>query len=199
VFRFVFSGFLVVAAASCSGGARDAGPNGRRDPVASARPDWGGGTNDPGRAPRPLDAALVARLAAVTVAGSDVTVVRRSDAEMASIVATPDGVRVTVTASACLGCTPIDLAAWEARRAELAALWAPVDTAGDKLALSAEKVAGRTVIAIDAMRTVDGEQRHTYQLHWNDGATQLAAVCEAATCAATTAASMAAYLGALTN
>lgn len=184
---------MVVAA--CSGGARDAGPSGRRDPgVATGRTD---GTHGGARPPRPLDAALVDQLAGVAVAGSDVKVVRRSDAEMASIVAAPGGTRVTVTASACLACTPIELAAWEARRAELAALWAPVETAGDKLALSAETVAGRTVIAIDASRIVDGELRHTYQLHWNDGATQLAAVCEAEGCAPTASASLAAYLAVL--
>lgn len=188
--------WLVVLAAACSSSARDAGPSGRRDPVASGRSDGASGHSRP---PRPLDAALVDQLAAVTVAGSDVTVVRRSDAEMASIVSAPGGTRVTVTASACLACTPIDLPAWEARRAELAALWAPVDSAGDKLTLSAETVAGRTVIAIDANRTVDGELRHTYQLHWNDGATQLAAVCEAPACASAANATLAAYLGVLTR
>jgi hypothetical protein len=193
VLRFITYGFLAVAA--CSGGARDAGPSGSRgERGASARSD---GTNGGATAPRPLDAALVSRLAAVTVEGASVTVVRRSDAEMAAIVAAPGGARVTVTASACLGCTPIALPAWEARRAELAALFAPVDAAGDKLALSTETVAGRTVIAIDATRTVDGELRHTYQLHWNDGATQLAVVCEAAACGAAATSSLAAYLAAL--
>jgi hypothetical protein len=189
---------VVATATACSGGARDAGPSAQRDPGASGRTDSIGGANPSAPAPRPLDAALVDQLAAVTIAGSDVTVVRRSAAEMASIVAAPGGARVTVTASACLGCTPIDLPAWEARRAELVALWAPVDSAGDKLALSAESVAGRTVIAIDASRTVDGELRHTYQLHWNDGATQLAAVCEVAACAGAATASLAPYLGVLT-
>ena len=192
--RFTFS--CLAALSACSGGARDAGPTGRRDSIASGRAD---DTGVRGHAPRPLDAALVGQLAAVTVAGTEVAVVRRSDAELASIVSVPGGARVTVTASACLGCTPIDLPAWETRRAELAALWAPVDTAGDTLALSAETVAGRTVIAIDASRTVDGELRHTYQLHWNDGATQLAAVCEAPACAAAAATSLAAYLGVLTR
>lgn len=194
--RFRHAWLFALAVSACTGGARDAGPSTRRDPVASARTD---GTNDIRRAPRPLDAALVDQLAAVTIAGSDVTVVRRSAAEMASIVSAPGGARVTVTASACLGCTPIELPAWDARRAELAALWAPVDAAGDKLALTAETVAGRTVIAIDATRTVDGEQRNIYQLHWNDGATQLAAVCEAAACAAAASVSLAAYLGVLTR
>ena len=185
----------LIALVACSGGSRDAGPAGRRDPgVATGRTD---GTEPGARRPRPLDRALVDHLAAVTVAGSEVTVVRRSDAEMASIVAAPGGVRVTVTASACLACTPMELPAWEARRAELAALWAPVDGAGDKLALSAERVDGHTVIAIDAARTVDGELRHTYQLHWNDGATQLAAVCEASACGPAAGAALAAYLAAL--
>jgi hypothetical protein len=190
-----FSSCCLLTVAACSGGARDAGPSGRREPgLATARTD---GSDPAARPPRPLDAALVDQLAGVTVTGSDVKVVRRSDAEMASIVAAPGGARVTVTASACLACTPIELAAWEARRAELAALWAPVDAAGDKLALSTETVAGRTVIAIDASRTVDGELRHTYQLHWNDGATQLAAVCEAAACAPAASVSLAAYLAVL--
>jgi hypothetical protein len=183
-------------AVGCSGSARDAGPSARRESGATVRND---GTVAPARRPRPLDAALVDQLAAVKVAGADVTVVRRSDAELASIVAAPGGARVTVTASACLGCTPMDLAAWEARRAELVALWAPQDAAGDTLALSAERIADRTVIAIDATRTVDGELRHTYQLHWNDGATQLAAVCEVASCAAAAATSLGAYLDVLTR
>ncbi|MBZ0236256.1 MAG: hypothetical protein K8M05_28270, partial [Deltaproteobacteria bacterium] len=88
---------------------------------------------------------------------------------------------------------------WEARRAELAALWAPVETAGDELALSTETIAGRAVIAIDATRTVDDEVRHTYQLHWNDGATQLHAVCEAAACAGAAGAALGAYLDVLTR
>jgi hypothetical protein len=194
VVRFTLTSSVLVVAA-CSGGARDAGPTGRREPAASGRTD---GASAQPRAARPLDAALVDQLAAVTVTGSNVAVVRRSDAELASIVAAPDGTRVTITASACLGCTAIDLPAWEARRAELVALWAPVDTS-DKLALAAASIAGHTVIAIDASRTVDGELRHTYQLHWNDGATQLAALCEVPACAAAATAAMAAYLDVLTR
>lgn len=192
---FLLTGLVTVAVAGCSGGTRDAGPVARRETGATVRND---GTALPARRPRPLDGALVDQLAAVKVAGADITVVRRSDAELASIVASPGG-RVTVTASTCLGCTPIELPAWEARRAELVALWAPQDAAGDKLALSAERLADRTVIAIAATRTVDGELRHTYQLHWNDGATQLAAVCETESCAGAAAASLAAYLGVLTR
>jgi hypothetical protein len=186
----VISGLLV----ACSGSARDAGPSARREPGATVRTDGSGG---PARRSRPLDAALVDQLAAVKVPGAEVTVVRRSDAELASIVTATGGPRVTVTASTCLACAPMDLPAWEARRAELVALWAPQDTAGDTLTLSAERIADRTVIAIDAARTVDGEPRHTYQLHWNDGATQLAAVCEVETCAAAAAAALAPYLDVL--
>lgn len=195
--RFTFLALVALGTASaCSGGARDAGPSGRRDPAASGRSD---GVNAAPRPARALDAALVDQLASVTVTGAAVTVVRRSDAELASIVTTPDGLRVTVTASACLACTAIELPAWEARRAELAALWAPVDAAGDKLALSAETVAGSPVIAIDASRTVDDELRHTYQLHWNDGATQLHAVCEAPACAQAARTALGAYLDTLTR
>ncbi len=195
--RFTFLALVALGTAgACSGGARDAGPSARRDPAASGRSD---GLGEARRPARPLDAALVDQLASVTVTGAEVTVVRRSDAELASIVTTPDGVRVTVTASACLACTALELPAWEARRPELAALWAPLDAAGDKLALTAEAVAGSPVIAIDASRTVDDELRHTYQLHWNDGATQLHAVCEAPACAQAARAALGAYLDTLTR
>ena len=173
-----FTAVIVFLGAACSGRAPDAGPTSRGDHAGSARP------RDPavngGRTPRPLDAALVGELAAVTVPDHVVTVVRRGDSELAAIVAAPGGARVTITASDCLGCTAMALPAGEARRAELAALWAPVEGAGDRLALSAPTLVGRTVIVIDATRTLDGELRRVYQLHWNDGVTQLAGVCEAA-------------------
>lgn len=174
-----FLGFLVVVAA-CSGRTHDAG--------STPGPDRGSADVSDGdtaaRPGRPLDEARLTALAAVTLAGHEVALVRRSATDLAAIVAAPDGARVTVTASACLGCAPMELAAWEARRGELAALWAPGPPgSGDALALTAPAVAGRTVIAVDAVRTLDGEIRRTFQLHWNDGATQLAVVCEASAAA----------------
>jgi hypothetical protein len=99
---------------------------------------------------RPLDAAALDQLAAVAIAGHDVTLARRGAGDLAAIGTGPGGVRVTVTASACLACTAMALPAWEARRAELAALWAPAESAAASLALAAPAVAGRTVIAVDA-------------------------------------------------
>lgn len=199
--------FVLLAAVvvGCSGRSPEAGPTTTSpDPAPGHAPvDRGSG------APRPLDAAVLDALAAVTVAGHDVTVARRGATDLAAIVTAPGGQRVTVTASACLGCTAMALPAWEARRAELAALWAPAEAAGDALSLDAPTVAGRTVIAVEARRTLDGERRHTYQLHWNDGAAQLAAVCETSApatdagaappdaCADEAAAALAAYLTAL--
>ncbi|MBE7451299.1 MAG: hypothetical protein HS111_21110 [Kofleriaceae bacterium] len=201
---------------ACSGRTRDPGPTTRPEPAARVPVDGAA----PARPPRPLDAARVEALAAVAIADHEVTVVRRGVAELAAVVTAADGTRVTVTASACLACTPIDLAAWQARQPELAALWAPAADAGDELALTAPTIGGDAVIAVDATRHHDGETRRTYQLHWNDGVTQLAAICEAASrapppgaaagtaatgsgpapvsaCAPVTAAALAAYLAAL--
>lgn len=186
---------LVATLLACSGRSHDAGPTTSPDRAS------GGGTSVADGAvatrARPLDAAALDALAAVTVAGHEVTVARRGARDLAAIVVAPGGAQVTVTASACLACTPVALPAWEARRAELAALWAPAEAAGDSVNLTAPAIAGVTVIAVDARRTLDGERRHTYQLHWNDGAAQLAAVCEAEDCAAASATVFAAYLTAL--
>lgn len=193
---------LFVAFAACSGRAPDAGPTISEPALgtsAGARP------GDPARPPgRPLDGAALDALAAVTVAGHDVTVARRSATDLAAIVTAPGGARVTVTASGCLGCAAMEVAAWEARRPELAALWAPLasgESGGDALVLAASSVGGRTVIAIDARRTQDSEVRRTYQLHWNDGVAQLAAICEtlapADDCPGASATVLAAYLQAL--
>ncbi len=210
--RFIVP-WVCIAAAACSGRAHDAGPTTRPEPGGSARADGAGGSGGPGGRPsRPLDAALLDDLAAVRVAGHDVTIARRGTTELATMVAALAGGRVAVTVSACLACTPIELPAWEARRAEFAALWAPApESSGDRLDLSAPTIAGRTVIAIDAIRTIDGEARQTYQLHWNDGAMQLAALCESAaridgdggaattapSCAAPAATALGAYLAVL--
>lgn len=184
-------GLLLLVA--CSGRSHEAGPTTSPDRATPAGALAGDGA--PAVRARPLDGAALDALAAVAVAGHQVTVARRGDRDLAAIVVAPGGARVAVTASACLACTPMALPAWEARRAELAALWAPA--ADDSLALSAPSVAGVTVIAVDAGRTLDGERRHTYQLHWNDGAAQLAAVCEVEGCAAAAAPVFAAYLGVL--
>lgn len=196
--RIALFAALVVPAA-CSGRSHDAGPTTSPEPGGAAAP--AAAAADPGtRRARPLDGAALDRLAAVTIAGHDVAVARRGPADLAAIVTTPGGTRVTVTASACLGCAPMSLAAWEARRAELAALWAPSESGGDSLAIAAPELAKQTVIAVDARRTLEGEARRIYQLHWNDGAAQLAAVCETSDdCPAAAAAALAPYLAALTD
>jgi len=57
---------------------------------------------------------------------------------------------------------------------------------------------GRAPLAA-GRRPVDDALRHTYQLHWNDGATQLHAVCEAPACAQAARAALGAYLDTLTR
>jgi hypothetical protein len=190
----------------CSGRSHDGGPTTAPEPGTAPA---GSAAATPARPGRPLDAAAIDALAAVTVTGHDIALARRGARDLATLVTAPGGTRVTVTASVCLGCAPMALAAWEARRAELAALWAPSEAGGDALVLAAPSVAGHTVIAVDALRTLDGERRHTYQLHWNDGVSQLAAVCEASApatdagipapddCAAATATVLGAYLPAM--
>lgn len=203
-------GLLVPVVVACSGRSHDAGPTTSPDHATGGRAAAAAdGAGSPTVRARPLDGAALDALAAVTVAGHEVTVARRGARDLAAIIAAPGGPRVTVTVSACLACTPVALPAWEARRAELAALWAPADAAGDALTLSAPTVAGVTAIAVDARRTLDGERRHTYQLHWNDGTAQLAAVCETSAparpdagatpddCAAETAAAFAAFIDVL--
>jgi hypothetical protein len=209
----VFLVFWVWLVVACSGRSPDAGASGPAGPAGGGggTGGGGGGAGSVARTPRPIDARLVAALAEVAIPGNEVTVVRRGAAELAAIVAAPTGVRVTVTASACLACTPVELAAWEARRAELAALWAPAvgmsadaggtgmdrGSEGDRMEIGMVELAGQRAVEVSAVRVMDGETRHTVQLHWNDGATQLAVVCESEGCGAAARAVMEAYLGAM--
>lgn len=188
-----------VAGAGCSGRSRDAGPGPASPPAAD-------GERRGARPARPLDATTLDALAEVRVPDREVQLVRRGDHDLAATVSASDGGRATVTISACLGCLPMDVAAWRAREPELAALWAPRGAgAGDHLTIDAVPLAGATAIAVRATRA-DGDAVHQlHQLHWNDGTTQIAVVCEARgpvdagapACAATAEAALAAYLGAL--
>lgn len=145
------------------GRGRDAAPV-----VVDARP--------PGR---PLTAAVLDRLAAVSVPGAQVELAARGPADLALVVVGAEA-RATLTASACLTCTAPDLAAWEAHRPALEALWgaeAATGAADASLTIAALDAAGQPAISVDVRR---GEGRPTAHLaHWNDGVTQLQVVCEA--------------------
>ncbi len=196
----IVAGF--VAGVGCSGRSRDAGPSPTAPPVA----DQPAATTV---VARPLDRARLDALAQVVVAGRTTTLVRRGERDLAAEITTAaPGDRALVTVSACLGCVPMDRAAWRARAPELAALWAPRGAgAGDQLAIDAVTVAGTTGIEVRASRGDGTRVDQLHQLHWNDGATQLVAWCEASApveagpppCAATAAAAFAAYLTALTT
>ena len=131
----------------------------------------------PGRA---LTAADLDRLAALAIAPYSVVVADRTDHDLALVVV--DGPRrISLTASSCLGCIAPTVAAWEAQRPSLAALWAPgTESApplpGARLALAAVDVGTQRAITIDARRG-DGAPT-AFVGHWNDGVTQVQAVCE---------------------
>lgn len=190
----------VVAGVGCSGRSRDAGPSPTAPPVA----------DEPAASTvlaRPLDRARLDALAQVVVANRTTTLVRRGERDLAAEITTAaPGDRALITVSACLGCVPIDLAAWRARAPEQAALWAPRGSgAGDQLVIDAVTIAGTTAISVRASRGDGARVDQLHQLHWNDGVIQLVAVCEASApveagpppCAATAAAAFAAYLPAL--
>ncbi|MBK9035845.1 MAG: hypothetical protein IPL61_32120 [Myxococcales bacterium] len=127
-----------------------------------------------------LTPALIARLASLAVPGHDVRVLARGERDVALAVSAGD-VRATVTVASCLACVAIDVAAWQADRAALAALWAPAAEAGPAasgaaLTLAALALADTTAITIDARRGAGAGA--TYTGYWNDGATQVLATCE---------------------
>lgn len=155
----------------------------------------------PARAARPLTPALLDRLAALAVPAHQVAVVGRGAGDLALAVTAADGTRALVTASTCLGCVPVALEAWRARRAELAALWAPGAEAEPpateaRLAIEVLALPAEPAIVLDARRA-DGAT--VTVAHWNDGATQLQAVCEApaAACRGVVTAALTAALAAL--
>lgn len=133
-----------------------------------------------------LDAAALDRVAAIAVPDATVRVLARGERDLALAVIAADA-RVAVTVAGCLGCAPIELAAWTARRAELAALLAPgVDATppveGARLTVALRPVGATPTIAIDARRGAGAGA--TWIGQWNDGATQVVATCELAALAA---------------
>lgn len=148
--------------------------------------------------------AVLDALAATAVPGHDVRVIARGATDLALAITAPPPApaRATLSASACLGCVAPDLEAWRARRAELAALWAPgadadPPAAGTHLAIDALDLGGGArAIAVDARRA-DGSA--VTVAHWNDGALQLQAVCElpAEVCAPIVRAALTSALAAL--
>ncbi|MEZ4403867.1 MAG: hypothetical protein R3B06_27840 [Kofleriaceae bacterium] len=161
---------LGLAASGCRGRAHRAAPR-----------DAGGDGPLPREPGRPLTAAAIDRLAALTIADAQVAVAARSDDDVALVV-TRAGLRATVTASACLACPALDLSAWEALRPSLAAVWAPGSDQPSPppgVALTLAALTTPPAIVLDARRG-DG-QRAAYLAHWNDGVTQLQVLCEEAT------------------
>ena len=133
-----------------------------------------------------LDAAALDRVAAIAVPDATVRVLARGERDLALAVIAADA-RVAVTVAGCLGCAPIELAAWTARRAELAALLAPgVDATppveGARLTVALRPVGATPTIAIYARRGAGAGA--TWIGQWNDGATQVVATCELAALAA---------------
>ncbi len=157
---------------------------------------------DAARAPRPVTPALLDAVAAIAVPGHDVQVLTRGPTDVALAITAADATRAIATASACLGCVGLDLAAWQARRPELATLWAPgaeaePPTTEARLAIAALDLGGGAhAVLIDARRA-DGTA--VTVAHWNDGATQLQAICEqpAAACTPVVGAALTAALAAL--
>jgi hypothetical protein len=197
---------LAVAAAACRGSGPTPSPTDPPPPLGS-RPT-AGGSDARIRTPRPLTAASLDALAAVALPGHEARVVARGAADLALAITAADGTRAIVTASGCLGCVAPELAAWQARRPSLAALWAPGAESEPpmneaRLAIASIDLGrGDHAIAIDARRA-DGTA--VAIAHWNDGATQLQASCEQAAppaeppspCAALVGAALAAALAAL--
>lgn len=160
---------LVVVAAACRGGRK------------ARAVDDGGATLDAAAPPVTLTPAVLDRIAAVTVPDHTVAVLARGERDVALAVR-KDDLRVLVTVAPCLACTPIDLAAWQAQRPALAALWAPgaeqlPPAAGAALTIAPIAIGAATAMTLDARRGTAGA---AYLAHWNDGVTQAQAVCELA-------------------
>ena len=125
-------------------------------------------------------------VATVAVPGHEVRVLARSERDLALAVSA-GAARAIVTVAGCLGCVAIDPAAWTAQRPALVALWAPAADAepavpGAALTITTIALGGAAAIAIDARRGAGAGA--TYVGHWNDGVTQVQAICEVATLAA---------------
>lgn len=167
----------MLAAVGCRGGSGPAPADPPPPTTVRAGADAAAGA----RPVRALTPAALDAIAAIAVPGHEVHVVARGAGDVALAITAAAGTRAILTASRCLGCVAPELPAWHARRATLAALWAPgaeseppVNEA--RLALAALPLAGGAhAIAIDARRA-DGSI--VTIAHWNDGATQLQAVCE---------------------
>jgi len=172
---FAGAGLLWLSITACRGDGRSKPVAGdRAAPVVepAARPQ-----------PRPVTPALLDAIAAMAVPGEQVRVLARGERDVALAIVTADGRQANLTASACLGCVPIDLEAWRARRAELASLWAPgadndppVNAA--RLSITTIELAPGVVAIAIAGQRADG--RAVTIAHWNDGSLQLQAVCERA-------------------
>lgn len=160
---------LVVGATACRGGRK------------ARAVDDGGAALDAARAPVTITPAVLDRAAAVTLPDHAVVLLARGERDLALAVS-KDGVRALVTVAACLACTPIDLAAWDAQRPALAALWAPgaeqvPPLAGAALTIAPIAIGAERAMTLDARR---GTVSAAYLAHWNDGVTQAQAVCELA-------------------
>jgi hypothetical protein len=161
---------VVIASLAACGGKKKA----REDVAVQAAADSG----EAQRTARKLDASALAALAAVTIAGHRVEVVRRAP-DFGAIVHAPTtagNVASTVTISACVTCKPLTAAAWEAERASLTTLLAPGST--DTLTIDRAERGGWPVIEVRARRTLEGAPQAVVLALWNDGATQLIASCE---------------------
>lgn len=170
-----WSALAILAAVACRGDGRSTpGPG---DPPAGARPPADARV----RSPHPVTPALLDAIAAIAVPEAEVVVLVRGATDLALAITASDRTRALVTVSACLGCVALDLSAWQARRPELAMLWAPgaeaePSTTEAQLAITALPLGGGERAILIAARRADGTA--VTVAHWNDGATQLQAVCE---------------------
>jgi hypothetical protein len=135
------------------------------------------GAAAPARTARALDEAGLAALAGVELAGHPIEVVRRGP-DFGAIVHAPaaGNVAATVTISACVTCTPLELARWEAERPTLTTLLAPGSS--DHLAIERTDKRGWPLVEVRARRTIEGAPQVVVLALWNDGVTQLIASCE---------------------
>ena len=129
------------------------------------------------RTARKLDEAALAALAAVTIEGHPVEVVRHAP-DFGAIVHAPaaGNVAATVTISACVNCTPMDGARWESERPALTTLLAPGPN--DHLAIERIERSGYPLIEVRAKRVIEGAPQAVALALWNDGTTQMIASCE---------------------
>jgi hypothetical protein len=163
-----------VAATLAAGGCGDRKREREREREPAAPAGDAGVASPTGPTARTLDDAGLAALAAVTIPGHRVEVVRRGP-DFGALIGVAD-MMASLTVSACVTCKPLDGPRWEAERAALTAIMAPGP--GDRLAIERVSRGGWPLVELRARRTVEDVPQAAVLALWNDGVVQMIVSCE---------------------